>query len=56
MSNAFEDAMHQGYSAAEMAADAQEFIDTHGCMDCQLYGSTNCLSERCDNSYKGGRT
>lgn len=40
MSNAFEDAMHHGYSAEEMAQDMKEWLDTArrlGCTDC-IYG------------------
>lgn len=57
MSNAFEDAMHQGYSAEEMAAEAaeaeacivgpirsgKEFISMHGCLDCGYYGPKGWL-------------
>ena len=56
MSNAFEEARNQGYSAAEKAADAQAFIEVHGCLDCHLNGRPGCLGDSCDDSYKGGRT
>lgn len=62
MGNAFEDAMHQGYSAEEMAADMAaseaEFIQEHGCCDCEFYSNgrwlSGCQGIRCDTSYKGG--
>lgn len=55
MGNAFEDAMHQGYSAEEMAADAEAFEREHGCLDCELNGQPGCWGATCDMTYKGGR-
>ena len=60
VSNAFEEAKSQGYSAEEMAADRYEFLTAHGCLDCCHYTGrgwlTSCLYPQCDTSYKGGRT
>lgn len=57
MSNSFEDAMHQGFSAADAAAEQAEFIQAHGCLDCPKYTAAHDLHEcqSCDTSYKGGR-
>jgi hypothetical protein len=61
MSNAFEDAMNHGFSAADMAAEEQEFVQDHGCIDCEYYRPgygwrPGCRGNACDLSYKGGRT
>lgn len=60
MSSAFEDAMHQGFSAADMTLELEVFINDHGCLDCEYYGPRGwrpgCRGEACDMSYKGGRT
>ena len=59
MSSPFEDAMHQGFSGADAAAEVREFEAFHGCIECEFYTPDHFSTLRCtkcDFSYKGGRS
>ena len=48
MSDAFEEAKHHGYSAADMAADMQEIKDRMEMLGCPICKYRNLTSHTCD--------